>query len=918
MGLKEDLMAHLEKETAQFTFGNPSEKLTANVISNIFQVKRNTVSHYLNQLFDENLIIKINTRPVYFLNRQIFEQKYYSVPTTLFNSFQELQDLQPSQQETKDIFDQLIGSNGSLNKAISQIKASIFYPGGLPIILCGPTGVGKSFTAELIYKYSREKGILPENAPFISFNCAQYANNPELLSSNLFGYVKGAFTGANTTKDGMIAAADGGILFLDEVHRLNPEGQEKLFTLMDQGIYRRMGESEENHKVNIRFIFATTENLEENFLQTFLRRIPIRVTMPSLDERGEIEKKQFIYLFLINEAKKLHTPIRITNRALDTLTLYNYTGNMGDLKNTIKYIVASSFVKNRDENEVRITLQDLPENILENTVRFTETKLKNASDIVIDENSTLEQLYEVSVSHLQQIKTSYEKILNLYQEMETKKFSREYFQQNFINEVNVILDSLIFHTKRQANVMLELMTANVQETIDYLEKNYSVKFNGNSIYAIAHFLYYKGNTALRWTKKQESLIEKLAQYIGQFYKPEQKLVDQFKSILESKLDVKLDPMDEIMLAVYFRGLKIDEGIGQIKAIILAHGYATASSIANVVNRLLGKNFFESFDMPIDISVEDIAAKVLNYVENNDVSRGLIILVDMGSLTDIDELFKKHINGPVAIINNVSTQMALYLGSMLDKELFLEEMIEKLEKANKMDYKIIYPKKEKEKVIITSCQTGMGTAIQIQKLLHDSIPEDLDIKVLAHDFNRLKELGTSETIFQVYDVLAIVGTADPGIKQVPYLSLEDIITGTGEEKMRKIFVPIVSEKRFAEINKNIIWNCSLERVIDSITILDSEKILSQVEEFVNRLEIRLKRRISNARKIGLYVHVSCLVERLIRQSPIEVYANLDEFEQCQKEMINTIKESFSVIEKLYNVKINTAEIGYIYDYINENA
>lgn len=399
MGLKEDLMAHLEKETAQFTFENPSEKLTANVISNIFQVKRNTVSHYLNQLFDENLIIKINTRPVYFLNRPIFEQKYYSVPTTLFNSFQELQDLQPSKQESKDIFDQLIGSDGSLKKAVSQIKASIFYPGGLPIILCGPTGVGKSFTAELIYKYSREKGILPEKAPFISFNCAQYANNPELLSSNLFGYVKGAFTGANTTKDGMIAAADGGILFLDEVHRLNPEGQEKLFTLMDQGIYRRMGESEENHKVNIRFIFATTEKLEENFLQTFLRRIPIRVAMPSLDERGEKEKKQFIYLFLINEAKKLHTPIRITNRALDTLTLHNYTGNMGDLKNTIKYIVASSFVKNRDENEVRITLQDLPENILENTVRFSDTKIKNASDIVIDENSTLEQLYEVSVSH---------------------------------------------------------------------------------------------------------------------------------------------------------------------------------------------------------------------------------------------------------------------------------------------------------------------------------------------------------------------------------------------------------------------------------------------------------------------------------------------------------------------------------------
>ncbi|QWU07856.1 sigma 54-interacting transcriptional regulator [Heyndrickxia coagulans] len=80
-----------------------------------------------------------------------------------------------------------MGAEGSLKKAITQIKTSIFYPGGLPIMLCGPTGVGKSYTAELIYKCCVENEVLPPHAPFISFNCAQYANNPELLSSNLFG-----------------------------------------------------------------------------------------------------------------------------------------------------------------------------------------------------------------------------------------------------------------------------------------------------------------------------------------------------------------------------------------------------------------------------------------------------------------------------------------------------------------------------------------------------------------------------------------------------------------------------------------------------------------------------------------------------------------------------------------------------------
>ncbi|MEH7106390.1 PRD domain-containing protein [Bacillus sp. JJ1764] len=219
------------------------------------------------------------------------------------------------------------------------------------------------------------------------------------------------------------------------------------------------------------------------------------------------------------------------------------------------------------------------------------------------------------------------------------------------------------------------------------------------------------------------------------------------------------------------------------------------------------------------------------------------------------------------------------------------------------------------MIITTCITGIGTAIQIQKLLESSIPERFAIKVMAYEYKRLQELGITETLFQVYDVLGIVGTKDPEIDQVHYLSLEDLISGQGEVKMKRIFHSIVDEEGFQEINDNLIRNFSLERVIGSITILDSEKILTHVEEFINRLEIRLNQRLSNDKKIALYVHICCLVERLIRQVPIEIYTkSIEEFEQCQMEMVHLIRDAFSVIENIYNVKINTAEIGYIYDYL----
>lgn len=919
MSLKNDILLYLVRETQSLNLDNLTEKYTANTIAEHFNVKRNTASHYLNQLVEEFKVIKINTRPVYFFSKNIFEKMFFHLSECIFESIEDIKSNQSEGAKKKDIFDQVIGVEGSLKKNIAQIKASIFYPDGLPLIIFGPTGIGKSYTAELIYRYCVEKGVLKENAPFVNFNCAQYVNNPELLSSNLFGFVKGAFTGALSTKEGMLEAANGGILFLDEVHRLNPESQEKLFTFMDRGEYRRMGESKGYHTANVRLIFATTEQLEENFLQTFLRRIPIRVTMPSLHERGEKEKKQFVYMFLIDEAKKIHLPIRITNQALDALIKHNYSGNTGELKNVIKYIVASALSKERDAKEVNVTLHDIPDNILENTIRDIGTRVKNHKDIMISEESTLGQLYEESVSHLQPIKKTYEKVLTLFNEIVEKCYSLDFFKNNISKEVNALFDQLIFNVSEESrDVMLDITMANIQESIEYLEKNYSVKFNGNNIYLIAYFMYYKGTTTFHWSKSQKVLIQKLSSLLETSYDDEKLLVKYIGKNLSNKLHIQLERLDEILLWVYLKNSKVNHKKSQAKAIILAHGYATASSMANVANRFLGTNIFESFDMPLDISTEETAAKVINYMENNDVSKGLAILVDMGSLEDIDVLIKDNIKGPVTIINNVSTQMVLYLGEMINKEILLEEMIKNLTEKIQIDSKIIYPKREKEKVIITSCQTGLGTALQIQMLLEKSIPNDLGIKIVAHDYNRLKELGIQEGIFQTYDIIAISGTADPMVEDIPYISLEDLISGSGVDKLRDILFPFVSEDSLVEINNKIVWNCSLERVIDSITILDSEKILSYSESFVNGLEIRLKRRISNKVKIALYVHTSCLVERLIRKTPIENYPNLETFEQCQRESIKIVKEAFSVIEDVYNVKINLSETAYIYDYIAEDS
>ncbi|MEG0744691.1 MAG: sigma 54-interacting transcriptional regulator, partial [Erysipelotrichaceae bacterium] len=185
------------------------------------------------------------TRPVYFWHtdiKRVVKEEYID--------------------EVKEsVFSDLIGVKGSLKNAVEQCKSAVFYPNkGMSILLTGPSGVGKSYIASLLHKYAIQKGRVNEDAPFVVFNCADYADNPELLSASLFGYIKGSFTGADGDHIGSLESADGGYLFLDEVHRLSPEGQEKLFVFMDQGVFKRLGESKAERKANVRFIFATTEN----------------------------------------------------------------------------------------------------------------------------------------------------------------------------------------------------------------------------------------------------------------------------------------------------------------------------------------------------------------------------------------------------------------------------------------------------------------------------------------------------------------------------------------------------------------------------------------------------------------------------------------------------------------------------------
>ncbi|MCC0685801.1 sigma 54-interacting transcriptional regulator [Clostridioides sp. ZZV14-6345] len=876
-----------------------------------FNLSRTQSSRLLNDLVKSDNLIKINSRPVIFLPKNKINDVIGPTKKSIYENVDELNnECKLLKQEI--VFNSIIGHDNSLKEVIEQIKTAVLYPnGGLTIMLTGDSGVGKTFLAKIIYKYSVSSNVLEKNAPYNVLNCAQYYNNLELLSSILFGYVKGAYTGANESRAGLIEQSDGGVLFLDEVHRLNSEGQEKLFTFMDTGTFSRIGENGVIRRARVRLVFATTESLSE-FLQTFLRRIPINIYVPNIEERGTIEKRKIVEHFIYEESKVLGLPIEITQITLNMILKIKFKGNIGECKNVIKYACGRAYAKNQRRNgNIFVTLQDLPRNIyIENIDIF---QFQSSKSIVF---SPKQFSLEISNGGNKRniIYQSVIKCLDYFDRLEKNEITKELFSKKSSNLIIRLMDNLVFsNNDENNNVLMELIISIMQDIFRNLEVNNNIKYDGNNVLAFSSYLYLK-EESYQLSDEYKALESKLLIYLRKENYKEYSIVNKVSTLITNRLDMYLNNVDTIIMIIFVKSTIIRMKFNQVNAIIVAHGYATASSMANVCNRILGKNVFTAIDMPINSTIADVSKQMSRYLDGYRIKNGLIVLFDMGSLNLIYGDLKNKINSPMLFIDQISTISALEVGNLLIQGKNIEEIAEIMDEEIKPNIQLYYPQKNKEYAIVSSCFTGIGTAIKIQHLLSESLIGIVDVKIIPYDYDSLVSMGDKDPIFEMYDVLAIVGTANPNVNGVDFILLEDIISGKGEDDVFRIFSKVVENEKIKNINDSIVKNFSLIRVIDSLTILDSKKIIERIEEGINVIESIQKKKLPNDKKIALYVHLSCMIERLVRKAEIEEYTDMNLLIRNHHSEVKLIKNAFSVLEKSYSVQIPISEIGYIYNII----
>lgn len=247
------------------------------------------------------------------------------------------------------LFNDIIGQSENMQAVFRLVKKVADCDS--TILISGETGTGKGLVARAIHQNSKRK-----NKPFISINCGAIPEN--LLESELFGHVRGAFTGATTSKQGKFELANNGTIFLDEIGDMSPDLQVKVLKVLEEGEFEQVGGAK-TIKVNVRIIAATHRDLAEevqrgNFRDDlFYRLYVIPVNLPSLRARKS-DIPFLVSYFLQNSNQNNNRQIEgVAEDAMKIMLKYSWPGNVRELKNLMERLVVL-------KGEGEINVADLP------------------------------------------------------------------------------------------------------------------------------------------------------------------------------------------------------------------------------------------------------------------------------------------------------------------------------------------------------------------------------------------------------------------------------------------------------------------------------------------------------------------------------------------------------------------------------
>jgi sigma-54 dependent dga operon transcriptional activator len=910
------------QELERLTRQSGAPQATAQKIGLNLGLARNSVSKELNQLWCDGRAIKIKSRPVYFLHRAVLESAAgQTLPAEISDLDTLHQLLTPRTPDVSDPFQAMIGYRRSLHSAIEKGKAAVLYPAGLHVLLTGPSGVGKTWFAELMHQFARQQQ--PDiSLPFIYFNCAEYAHNPELLSSHLFGHRQGAFTGAAKDKTGLVAQADGGYLLLDEIHRLPYEGQEKLFSLLDRCEYRALGSSGEAQRVNIRLICTTTETVDSALLRTFLRRIQVRIALPALRERTLEEQIELSRFFLQRESAKTARPLRVDKALMLWLLAKPLPGNVGQLKSDIQFICAQAWAADMSRPEGALMLDKRfavppvsPSSALHQriaTLFADRTWLEISDRVMLPAATALSDLAGQEESD-----PFYHFLTREYVSLRNSNVPAPETLAILKNKLRSIFKYGLYSRDSATITVNGQMAQRLCGLIQRIEQVTGFSLPENRVNHLRRHILVLLDYVQRGVIPQIYSSSLILDHCQDEYQHAVELV----RFIDDAFAIQCPPTEIVYLCLFLKACRQHrqqvEASPDLGVILIAHGSTTATSMAQYANQVLEQELFSAIDMPFEQSVHDTLDQLTQQIRRRGYDR-LILMVDMGSLVHFASTVSQLFTLDVLLLPciNLSSLLEVGLDLTCDTRDLTQLYRRMMDKG--IECQLCTPEQASgARVLVVSCITGMGTAEKIRKVLQESFGELMgqDSRLLMLDYADVRSPERLRQSLQPGErLVGIVGTFQPGLPDIPFISLEELFSEQGPELILGLFDPDLHRaERRQEVERcalRFVSALTLESIIDQISVLNPRRILQEMELILQQLCQQLD--ISPGRQVTLrfLIHCCCMVERIvISRKPLQMV--LENGSDRDAVALSVIKTQFSAIEAAYAIQLSDAEYHYIY-------
>lgn len=868
---KELIYEYLEKqqeEDADF------KGLSTRQIAEHFGMQRTNASSLLSVLVKEKRVKKIDSWPVLY-------QVYGS------------SDLKADEDSC---FCRMIGFDRSLKNAIQLAKAAILYPQhSLPILLKGENGSGKSLFAAMIHQFAREKSLLDEKAPFLTFDCRSYGDDSEEMYKAMFG--------RSGREESIFWQAQSGILFIEHAEFLKGKAKAEFLLFL--------AELQEEQTGII--VCSICNEADKLMLEALFSYFPVRIEIPSLQNRSLEERWELIQLFFTEESANMKQEIKINGELLRCLLLYRCDQNIRQLKGDIRLGCANAYAREMEMEDSRIHthLQDFPVCVRKGLLYYQSAR--DAVEALIGGDYS----YIVSAKNVSFQKEQAGKKPTVYEFIRNKaeQLRKQGIEEGTISGIleDDIKDQIQTFTKRfnrqevNMDTMGVVVNKEIMDIVSETLKKASLRLKRIYSAGIYHALCLHLSITMEMAQGSNTLNDKLNLDVIEKYKEEYVLAAGLAAQIEERCHVKL-PIDEVVFITMFLSQNGEASLEEKHPAILVamHGDGIAEAVVRTVKQLIHVENIFFYDLVLTQDMQSSYENFKQAVLECDNGTGVLIIYDMGSIRVMAETVSQETHIPIRMLEVPATLIVIDSAIKAEYYSHVDDLYTDVHKTVTTQYTQIYKgynRKTGHPVIITLCSSGKGGAKTVKNYLEANLG-DFDINIMNLAINdRAFLMGEIERIQTDSDIVCVIGAYDPMLHGIPFVPLSQIF----EVNADKLPMLLTLDQFGLQTSVNYDAICNyLNEEMPELDVYSLRKLLPRAINKINRQTAGL----SQGQELGLFMHIACSVYRLQMGEKTPVYPNKAAVFKGNKKLLHRLKEILRPLEEFFLVQFPDDEYANI--------